>query len=118
MAKAKKTTHNKSWWRRVHSIVHADVFKSVAIASLLLNVLFLVSVFVFTSTDTFDRRFYNMSREKYCKNYEGVIERAKELNDEQKALDEWRITCVSSEFKPFYQEAVEKFRARNNEKLE
>ncbi len=110
MAKAK--AHNKKWWHRVHQVVHTDVFKSIAIASFLLNVLFLVCIFVFTSTGSFDRSVYKAAQNRYCKNVEGVEQRAEELNNEQKALDEWRVTCVSKEFQPYYKEAVDKFNAR------
>ncbi len=113
MVKSKKS-HSKKWWGRVHHVVHDDVFKSIAIASVLLNVLFLVSVFVFTSSDTFDRTLFNTARERYCENAGAVIERAQELNDDKQALDEWRVTCVTPEFQPYYKEAVDKFNARPN----
>ncbi len=98
--------------KKVGRVVESDMFLSLAIASVLLNVLFFVSIFVLTSTDTFDRRFYNSSRTRYCANVSGVEERAKELADEKTAVKEWQITCVSTEFKPFYDESVAKFNAQ------
>jgi hypothetical protein len=109
MATTKKPS--KSFRKKVLRIVEGDTLKSIAAASVLLNILFLVSIFVVTSTDTFDRRFYNAARSQYCKNVSGIKARAKELGDEKKAIREWELTCVSSNFRPYYDEAVEKFDA-------
>jgi hypothetical protein len=109
MATSKKLS--KSFRKKVQKIVEGDTLKSIAVASVLLNILFLVSIFVLTSTDTFDRRFYNAARNHYCKNVSGIKARAKELGDEKKAIREWEITCVNSNFRPYYDEAVEKFDA-------
>ena len=92
--------------------MESDIFRSIAIVSVLLNILFLTGVYVLTSTDTFNRNFYNSSRANYCANVDGVKERAKELASEKSAVREWQITCVSKEFKPFYDEAVAKFNAQ------
>jgi len=110
MAK-KKTSVNKIRGRVMH-VVESDMFRAVAIASVLLNILFLVCIFVLSSTDTFDRRFYESSRNRYCQNVDGVFERASELGDEKKAVKEWQITCVSEEFAPMYKEAIDKFNAQ------
>lgn len=112
MATTKKPT--KAFRRKVKRIVEGDTLKSLAVASILLNILFLVCIFVFTSTNTFDRRFYNAAKDHYCQNIDGVKARAKELGDEKKAIREWEITCISSNFRPYYNEAVEKFDANNN----
>lgn len=110
MATVKKTS--KSAAKRVKQMVTSDVFRSVAIVSIAFNILFLASIFVLTSTDTFDRRFYNAARDQYCQNVDGVRERASELSSEKAAVKEWQVTCVSKEFKPYYNEALEKFNAQ------
>lgn len=96
-------------------MMESDIFHSVAIVSVLLNILFLVSIFVLTSTDTFDRKFYSSAKSRYCANVQGVKDRAEELGSEEAAVREWQITCVSEEFKPFYDESVEKFNAQYNQ---
>lgn len=111
MASTKKRP-NKGFKNRVMRVVESDLFTAVAISSVVLNVLFLASVFVLTSTTTFDRRFYVSSRSKYCQNIDGVIDRAKELGNEKEAVKEWQVTCISEEFSPFYKEALDKFNAQ------
>lgn len=107
MAASKKTFR-----KNVTKLMESDIFRSVAIVSVVLNILFLTGIFVLTSTDTFNRNFYNSSREKYCANIEGVKQRAEELASEKAAVREWQVTCVSKDFKPFYDEAVAKFNAQ------
>lgn len=102
----------KSFKTRVMKVVESDLFTAIAISSVVLNLLFLASVFVLTSTDTFDRRFYESSRSKYCQNIDGVIDRAIELGNEKAAVKEWQVTCISKEFSPFYKEALDKFNAQ------
>lgn len=108
----KKKTSKKSFRKNVMKLMESDIFHSIAIASVLLNILFLVSIFVLTSTDTFDRKFYTSARDRYCANIEGISQRANELGSEDVAIKEWQITCLSPEFKPFYNEALEKFDAQ------
>lgn len=100
--------------KKVKKIVNSDVFTSIAIVSLLLNVLFLVSLFVLTSTDTFNKDLYSGVKNKYCSNIQGIRERAEELGSEDKAVREWQVDCVSKEFKPYFDEAVKKFNAQLN----
>lgn len=114
MATKKKTT-GKKFSQKVHKIVQTDVFKSIAIASVLLNILFLVAIFVLTSTNTFDRKLYTASRDRYCENIEAVRSRAKELGSEKAAVKEWQIDCIGKDFKPFYKEALDKYRAQLNQ---
>lgn len=108
----KKKPSKKAIRKKVTSMMESDIFHSIAIVSVLLNILFLVSIFVLTSTDTFDRKFYNSAKSQYCANVQGVEDRAEELGSEEAAVREWQITCVSKEYKPFYNESVEKFNAQ------
>lgn len=109
MAKSSKKISKK-----VRKMVQSDAFTSIAIVSILLNILFLVTIFVLSSTNSFGRGVYTTVRDRYCNNVEGVIERAEELGDESTAVREWQITCVSDEFKPYYTEALKKFKANAN----
>lgn len=108
----KKKSSPRKISQKVQKIVKGDVVKSVAIASILLNVLFLVSLFVLTATDTFDRRVYVGARSRYCDNHSSIKERAKALGSEKAALQEREIDCIGENFKPFYQEALDKYRAK------
>lgn len=108
MAKSK----SKSASRKIKQIVNSDIFRSVAIVSIVFNVLFLASIFVLTGTDAFDRSVYNSVYNHYCQNVDGVRARATELSSEKAAVKEWQITCVSKEFQPYYKEAIEKFNAQ------
>lgn len=108
----KKKPNKKVIRKKVTKLMESDVFHSIAIVSVLLNILFLVSIFVLSSTDTFDRKFYNSAKTRYCSNVQGIEDRAKELGSEASAVREWQITCVSKEYKPFYNESVEKFNAQ------
>lgn len=109
MAKSKKSS--KKFSAKVNKAVKSDVFTSIAILSILLNVFLLVAVFVFTNPDTYNREVFSNVRARYCKNVDGVVERAEQLGDSDAALKEWKVTCVSDEFAPYYNEAVKKFNA-------
>lgn len=113
MAKQAKKS-GKSFSQKVNKIVKSDVFTSVAILSILLNVLLLAGVFVLTSNDTYDRELYENVKSKYCQNIDGLVQRSEELGSSKAALKEWKVTCVSNEFAPFYQEALKKFEAQEN----
>ena len=106
MAKSSKKLSQK-----VKKAIKSDVFTSIAIASVLFNILFLASLIVFTSTSLFDHSVFVAARDRYCKNVDAVRERAKELGSDQKAVNEWKVTCVSNDFRPFYQEAIDKLNA-------
>lgn len=101
--------------QKARKILKGDVAKSVAITSLLLNLLFLISIIVITSTDAFDRRVYTSARERYCANQKATEDRAKELGDSAAALREREVDCVGEGFKPFYQEALDKYDAQTKE---
>jgi len=109
MAKSNKSS--KRFSKKVQKIVKSDIFTSVAITSILLNILLLAVVFVLTATDTYDRNLYISVRDRYCKNIDAVVERSNELGDSDAAVREWKVTCVSDEFAPYYKEAVKKFNA-------
>lgn len=109
---ATKKKSSSGFKNKVMKVVESDLFTALAITSVALNILFLASVFVLTSTDTFDRKFYESSRSRYCNNVDGVRQRASELNSEKEAVKEWQVTCVSEEFSPFYEEAIDKFNAQ------
>ena len=107
-----KSTKNGRFLTRVHRITETDIFTSVAIVSILMNILFVASLFVLSSTDAFDHNVYSAVRARYCKNINGVVERAEKTGSEDEAITEWQVNCLSEEFQPYYQEAVEKFRAQ------
>jgi hypothetical protein len=114
MATKKKTT-SKKISNKVTQIVQTDIFRSIAIASVLLNILFLITIVVLTSTATFDRRLYNSARERYCDNTEVLASRAKELGSEKSAAMERQVDCIGKDFKPFYKEALDKYKAQSSQ---
>lgn len=114
MAKSKKTP-SKAFTKKVQNIVKGDVVKSVAIASVLLNVLFLVSIVVLTSTNAFDHHFYNAARNHYCANSSAVKDLTEELGNEEAAKAQFEVDCVGKDFLPFYKEALQKFKAEANQ---
>jgi hypothetical protein len=114
MAKSKKN-QSKAFKQKVKKIVSGDIFKSVAAASILLNILFLVAIFVLSSANSFDRKVYVASRDKYCENSEARKVRAKELGSDTAALKERQVDCVGKDFAPFYNEALQKFNAQANQ---
>lgn len=109
-----KKKPSKKIAQKVNKIVQTDIFKSIAIASVLLNVLFLITVVVLTSTSTFDRKLYTAAREQYCDN-SSTKHRAEELGSKQLALQERQVDCIGDDFAPFYKEALDKYRAKVNE---
>ncbi len=113
MATKKKTT-SKKISQKVRAIVQADMFKSIAVASVLLNILFLVTIVVLTSSSTFDHKLYSSARERYCNNSESLKNRANELGNTEAAIEERQVDCVGEDFRPFYNEAIDKFRAQTS----
>ncbi len=112
MAKKTSTKNRGKFLKRVHKMTESDIFASIAIASILLNVFFLISVFVLSNRSTYDTSLYSSVKSRYCKNINGVIDRAESIGNEKDAVDEWKVNCLSKDFKPFFNEAVEKFRAQ------
>ncbi len=112
MATKKKTTPKKIS-QKVRAIVQADVFKSVAVASVLLNVLFVITIVVLTSSSTFDHKLYTSARERYCSSSESFKNRAQELGDKNVAARERQVDCIGKDFRPFYNEALEKYNAQS-----
>ena len=110
MAKSKKT-QKKGSSKKVSKLVRSDVVKSVAIASVLLNVLFFATILVLSSTNTFDRRLYTSVHSKYCQNSSALSERSKELGNAGEALNERQVDCIGKDFAPFYKEALDKYKA-------
>ncbi len=110
----KKKTPSKKITQKVRAIVQADVFKSIAVASVLLNILFLITIVVLTSSSTFDHKLYTSARERYCSNSESLKNRANELGNSKAASEERQVDCVEKDFRPFYNEAIDKFRAQTN----
>lgn len=117
MAKKKP---NKRFLKKVHELTEKDIFKSIALASIGLNILAIAAFFVLTSTDSFDRNLYTSVRDKYCDNVNEIRNRAEKLGDEDAALLEWKVTCISKDYKPFYEESIKKFEAtlKSNENSE
>lgn len=109
---ATKKNNSKKITKKARQITRADVIKSVAITSVLLNLMFLITIFVLTSTSTFDRRFYTAARKNYCKNVQALKDRVEELGDETEAQKERQVDCIGKDFKPFYQEALDKYNAQ------
>ena len=109
----KKKSSGKALTQRARKIIKGDVKKSVAVASVLLNVLFLISIVVITNVGTFDRNLYTAARDRYCRNEAALITRIQELDgDFDQATREHQIDCIDESFKPFYQEALDKFNAQ------
>lgn len=109
----KKTSKkpNKRFLKKVHELTERDIFRSVALASIGLNIFAIAAFLVLTNTNSFDRSLYTSVRDKYCNNIDEVRNRAEKLGDEQAALLEWKVTCVSEDYKPFYRESIKKFEA-------
>jgi|GEM_PF-3886253 len=110
MAKSNKT-QKKGSPKKVRKLVQSDVIKSIAIASVLLNVLFFATLIVFSSTSTFDRQLYTSVHSKYCENSSALTVRSKELGDAGEALNERQVDCIGKDFAPFYKEALDKYKA-------
>lgn len=111
----KKASTKKRFSQKVQNMTKKDIVTSVAVASVLLNILFLVTVLVLTNTDTFSRGVYTSAREQYCKNTAGLKDRAEKIGSTELAVEERNIDCISKDFLPYYNEAVEKYRAQTSE---
>jgi len=117
MATTKKTSSKSvgKLSQKAKKMVQGDFIKSIAIVSVLLNILFLVTVLVLSNRSTFDRRLYVGARDRYCQNTNALKERATELLDQKAAARERQIDCIGADFKPFYNEAIEKYQAASQQ---
>lgn len=112
---AKKQSPKKRFVKKVHDLTRKDIVTSVAAVSILLNVLFLVTVLVLTNTETFSREIFTATRDQYCTNLKSVRKHADKIGSFKEALKQHRIDCVADDFLPFYNEAIEKYRAHTVE---
>ena len=102
--------------QKVRKIIKGDVIKSIAVTSVLLNILFLISIVAVTNAGNFDRHLYTGVRDRYCQNGAAAETRTKELGgDFDQAAREREVDCIGNNFKPYYQEALDKFNAQPQE---
>lgn len=122
MATKKSTTKskkaNKRFLNKVHTLTERDIFKSIAVASILFNILFFTALFVLISSNSFDRSLYTSVKNRYCNNIKEVENRAEKLGNDQAALMEWHVSCLSADFEPYHSEAVDKFKVNFHNKYE
>jgi phage terminase small subunit len=109
---AKKASTKQRFTQKVHNLTRHDILTSVAVASILLNILFLITVIVLTNTDTFSRELYTAAREQYCSNSSALKDRVEEIGDAKQAVQERNVDCIGEDFAPFYNEALEKYLAQ------
>lgn len=110
-----KSSSKRGFTQRVHELTKRDIFTSIAVVSVLLNVLFLATVLVLTNSDTFSRELYSAAREQYCQNINALEKRAEVIGSTDLAVEERNIDCIGDTFLPFYNEAIEKYRAQSSE---
>jgi hypothetical protein len=110
-----KSSTKKGFTNRVHDLTKKDIIASIALVSVLCNVLFLATILVMTNSATFSRGVYTTARDKYCNNISALEQRAEAIGDPSIALEERNIDCISEDFLPFYQEAVEKYHVQSRE---
>lgn len=96
--------------KRAAKIVKQDLIHSLAIASVVLNILFLVGWAVIINGDT-DQQLYDTARDRLCvDNYEENLQKAIGDADNEAAgkvaAVELSVECVSEEFKPYYESAI------------
>jgi hypothetical protein len=107
-----KSSSKRGFTKRVHELTKKDIVTSIAAVSILLNVLFLVTVIVVTNTDTFSRGVFTAARDQYCKSASAFEDRVMAIGSAELALQERNVDCISEGFLPFYTEAVEKYQAQ------
>lgn len=108
MAAKKKSSFKLG--KRAAKLVRQDLLHSVAIASVVLNILFLVGWAVIINGGS-DRELYDTARERLCvENYDENIARViNEAEDDAAAttaVTEFTIECVGDDFEPYYESAI------------
>lgn len=111
----KSSSSKRGFTQRVHELTKKDIVTSVAVVSVLLNVLFLATVLVLTSSETFSREVYTAARDQYCQNISSLEKRVEAIGSTDLALEERSIDCIDESFYPYYNEAIEKYRAQYTE---
>lgn len=95
---------------KVRKLTKENVFTSVAIASIVCNLLLLSIIFVVSRPDTVDYSLYNGIRNHYCNNsnsYGNMLKAASKSGESsQMAREKFEIACNSGNFAPYYQQAV------------
>ena len=99
--------------KRATKLLKRDLIHSVAMASILLNILFLVGWAVITYGDA-DQEAYDLARNRLCvDNYkenlnQAILEASTEDAGKIAAI-EFMVQCVSDDFKPYYENAIETY---------
>lgn len=99
--------------KRAAKLLKRDLLHSVAMASILLNILFLVGWAVVTYGDA-DQEAYDLARNRLCvdnysKNLQKAVKDSTTTEAAQVAALEFKIQCVSDDFKPYYENAIETY---------
>lgn len=99
--------------KRAQKIVKKDLIHSLAIASVVLNILFLVGWAVITNGSS-DQEFFETARTRLCvDNYQDnlnrVISDAENEDAAKLAALELSIQCVDEDFQPFYENAISSY---------
>jgi hypothetical protein len=105
---------------KVRKLTKDNIFTSVAIASIVCNILLLCIVYVATRPDTVDYALYNGIRSHFCSNknaYNNLLKTAdKNGESRQTAQEKYELACNSGNFAPYYQQAVSSYEQAQNKK--
>ncbi len=93
--KINKGKQSTNFVRRVHAVIMEDVTASVMIASLILNLFFLVAIVLYHTSGSFELKVYRYTRSHFCDDRREVI-----------AQKDYDLACATGQFAPYYEKAV------------
>ncbi len=104
MAKKKLT-------KKIKNLIKYDLLMSIAMASILLNIFFLVGVLLFNTTSKLDERIFKAAYSNLCdKNYiTNLDQRMDDATDPDAAKIQFEADCLRGGFDRYYQNAIEAF---------
>lgn len=103
--------NRKKLTKKVQKIIKSDIFASVALVSILFNIILFSAVLLYQSTNAIDLSVYNASYDKLCKDRydDNLIDQIEESSDPAYAKALFEVKCESGDFQRYYDNAVESY---------
>lgn len=109
---------SKTFKSRIWKATKSDIFTSLAILSIVLNIFLLSAVFVLTNGGTLNQSILSDLNNRYCddtSSLQTAINHAANNGETSKqAQQKYEITCKSGNFAPYYSQAIHSYQQSQN----
>ena len=109
---------SKTFKSRIWKMTKSDIFTSIAILSIVLNIFLLSAVFVLTNGGTLNQSMLSDLNNRYCSDASSLKtakqDAAANGQTSKQALQKFEITCKSGNFAPYYNQALHSYQQSQN----